>query len=137
MKDKDLKYFKNILQDQLNQLLSRADKTFADLIARPENSSEIVDLAQAEIDRGFMLRIRERERHLIAKILLALQNIEDGTFGICEECGEEIAVQRLKARPVTTFCIECKERKETLERLQSGSREAQYLSSVRTLKRYA
>ena len=67
-----------------------------------------------------MLRIRDRERKLISKIDKALDRIEDGTFGICEECGEEITEGRLKARPVTTFCIGCKEEQEKLEKTRQG-----------------
>jgi DnaK suppressor protein len=64
------------------------------------------------------LRIRDRERTLIGKIREALERIEDGTYGICEECGEEITAERLKARPVTTLCIECKKRQETEEKVK-------------------
>jgi DnaK suppressor protein len=65
-----------------------------------------------------MLRLRDRDRKLVKKIREALSRIEDGTFGICEMCGEEIAIARLKARPVTTLCIECKSRQEEEERLR-------------------
>jgi DnaK suppressor protein len=71
-----------------------------------------------ESDRNFELRIRDRERKLIGKIREALDRIEDGTFGICEACGEYISEQRLKARPVTTLCIECKKKQENEERVR-------------------
>jgi DnaK suppressor protein len=63
-----------------------------------------------------MLRIRDREHKLIKKIKKALERIDNGTFGICETCGEEISVKRLKARPVTSQCIECKSKEEALEK---------------------
>jgi DnaK suppressor protein len=63
-----------------------------------------------------MLRIRDREHKLIKKIKKALDRIENGTFGICESCGEEISIKRLKARPVTSQCIECKSKEEALEK---------------------
>jgi DnaK suppressor protein len=63
------------------------------------------------------LRLRDRDRKLIRKIEEALERIEDGTFGICEECGEEIGIPRLKARPVTTLCIKCKSKQEEEEAL--------------------
>jgi DnaK suppressor protein len=63
-----------------------------------------------------VLRIRDRERKLIFKIQEALTRIDEGTFGICEECGEEIGIERLKARPVTTLCIECKSSQEVEEK---------------------
>jgi DnaK suppressor protein len=71
-----------------------------------------------ESDRNFELRIRDRERKLIGKIKDALERIEDGSFGICEECGEDISEQRLKARPVTTHCIDCKTNQEKDERVK-------------------
>jgi DnaK suppressor protein len=63
-----------------------------------------------------LLRIRERERRLITKITEALERIEEGTFGICERCGEDISDKRLEARPVTTLCINCKQEQEDLEK---------------------
>jgi DnaK suppressor protein len=63
-----------------------------------------------------MLRIRDRENKLIKKIKKALDRIENGTFGICEKCGEDISVKRLKARPVTTHCIDCKTKEEAFEK---------------------
>ena len=63
-----------------------------------------------------MLRIRDRERKLIFKIQEALRRLDDGEYGVCEECGENIGIERLKARPVTTLCIECKSSQEMEER---------------------
>jgi DnaK suppressor protein len=63
-----------------------------------------------------MLRMRDRERKLIFKIQEALQRLENGEYGVCEECGEDIAIDRLKARPVTTLCIDCKSSQEIAER---------------------
>ena len=79
------------------------------------------DQASAEIDRNFMLRLKGRERKLLKKIDQALEKIEGGTYGICEACGEEINIKRLKARPVTTMCIECKTEQEEEEKLREGS----------------
>jgi DnaK suppressor protein len=75
-----------------------------------------LDRASFESERGFMLRIRDRESKLIRKIQRALENLGNGGFGICEMCDEEIAIERLKARPVTTHCIKCKTKMEALER---------------------
>jgi DnaK suppressor protein len=81
-----------------------------------ENFPDPTDRASLEADRNFMLRIRDRESKLIKKIKKALDRIDNGTFGICEKCGEDIAPARLKARPVTTQCIECKTKEEALEK---------------------
>ena len=76
------------------------------------------DRATAESDRAFTLRLRDRERKLIKKIQKAIQRIDDGEFGQCQECGDEISVARLKARPVTTLCIACKSKQEQDEKVR-------------------
>jgi len=79
------------------------------------------DRASLESDRNFLLRIKDRERKLILKVKEALDRIDNGTFGICESCGKSISEKRLKARPVTTLCIECKtevENQEQKERMR-------------------
>jgi|WetSurSiteA1Bulk_404760.scaffolds.fasta_scaffold02045_5 DnaK suppressor protein len=81
---------------------------------------DLGDQASAEIDRNFMLRIKGRERKLIKKIEEAIERIDEGTFGICEKCGEDIDLRRLDARPVTTMCIECKTLQEEEEKLREG-----------------
>ena len=81
-----------------------------------ENFPDPSDRASMESNRNSILRIRDRERKLIFKIQQALQRLDAGEFGICEECGEEIAMERLKARPVTTLCIECKANQEVEEK---------------------
>jgi len=116
MKKKDLDYFKKLLNHQLEELLSQADDTVSGMTAPKENFPDPTDRASLEADRNFMLRIRDRESKLIKKIKKALERIEDGTFGICETCGEEISIKRLKARTVTTQCIDCKTKEEALEK---------------------
>jgi len=110
--------FRRILMDRLNKLLEEANKTMSEMAGEVENFPDPTDRAVLESDRNFELRIRDRERKLIKKIKDALQRLEDGTFGICEECGEEISEERLMARPVTTLCIKCKERQEKEEKLR-------------------
>lgn len=75
-----------------------------------------VDLASSEWDQSMNLRLRDRERVLLKKIEIALEKMEKGEFGICEECGEEIGMKRLEARPVTELCIQCKEEQEKVEK---------------------
>jgi DnaK suppressor protein len=81
-----------------------------------ESFPDPTDRASLESDRNFMLRMKDRERKLIVKIKKALERIENGTFGICERCGEDISIKRLTARPVTTLCIDCKTKEEALEK---------------------
>ena len=83
-----------------------------------ENLSDVGDQATAVADQNFLLRLKEREQKLLKKIDEALERIANGTFGICESCGGEIGYKRLKARPVTTLCIECKTRQEQEEKVR-------------------
>jgi DnaK suppressor protein len=80
--------------------------------------SEIGDQASAEIDRNFLLKLKERERKLLKKIDKAIEKIENNAYGICESCGEEIDTKRLEARPVTDMCIACKTEQEEEEKLR-------------------
>jgi DnaK suppressor protein len=116
MKKKDIEYFKAFLTDRLEELLSHADDTVSGMTAQKENFPDPTDRASLEADRNFMLRIRDRESKLIKKIKKTLDRIENGTFGICETCGEDISEKRLKARPVTAQCIDCKTKEEAFEK---------------------
>ncbi|OQX63719.1 MAG: RNA polymerase-binding protein DksA [Desulfococcus sp. 4484_241] len=117
MKKKDLEYFKELLTNRLNELLAQADGTVSDMTTDEETFPDPTDRASHESERNFTLRIRDREHKLIKKIKKALERIENGTFGICETCGEEISIKRLKARPVTTQCIKCKTKEEEIEKV--------------------
>jgi len=116
MKKKDIEYFKKYLTDQIEELLQQADSTVSGMTTPKENFPDPTDRAALEAARNFMLRIRDREHKLIKKIKKTLVRIENKTFGICEKCGEEISLERLKARPVTTQCIDCKTKEEALEK---------------------
>jgi DnaK suppressor protein len=116
MKKKDKEYFKKYLTERLQELLNQADNTVSGMTETKENFPDPTDRAALEADRNFMLRIRDREAKLIKKIKEALERIENDTYGICESCGEDISIKRLKARPVTTQCIECKSKEEALEK---------------------
>ena len=116
MNKKDTKYFQELLANRLEDLLNQADDTVSGMTTPKENFPDPTDRASLESDRNFMLRIRDRESKLIKKIKKALARIENGTFGICEKCGEDISKQRLNARPVTTQCIECKTKEEAFEK---------------------
>ncbi|MBI5015632.1 MAG: RNA polymerase-binding protein DksA [Deltaproteobacteria bacterium] len=119
MEPERLEYFKTLLQERLSVLLTEARATVTDLAEGDENYADPTDRAAAESDRNFLLRIRDRERKLIVKIQEALQRVEEGTFGVCETCGDEIGEKRLEARPVTTQCIDCKTEAEKKERTGS------------------
>lgn len=117
MKDEHLQYFRDLLNQQLEELLKKGDDTVSGLKeGQDENLSDPSDRATLEIDQFMLLRIRDRERKLIEKILKAFKRIDEGEFGVCEQCGEDISLSRLKARPVTTLCISCKTRQERSEK---------------------
>lgn len=100
--------------------LERLSSGNRELISEKEREQDLlydfVDQASIESDRDLNYRIKERESRLISKIQDALDRIESGEFGICEECGEEISEKRIMARPVTTLCISCKTKQEAMEK---------------------
>ena len=116
METHDLEYFHAILIKQLNDLLKKSDETVSLLLEFTADSPEFIDQATHEADRTLRLRMRDRENKLIRKINRSIARFEDGTFGICDVCGDDIPIQRLKARPVTTYCIACKNKMETMEK---------------------
>ena len=115
MKKKDLEYFRKVLVRRQRDLYKQADVANTDLQEPTVKAIDPVDQASLQTTRDFTLRIKVRESRLIGKINQSLARIEAGTFGICDMCGEEISIQRLKARPVTNFCIICKNKMEALE----------------------
>ena len=120
MDKETLEYFRNLLNGMLSDLLSEAGRAVSDMSdSNEENFPDPSDRAALETDRNFLLRVKDRERKLISKIKEALGRIEDGSFGICDHCEEEISVKRLEARPVTTSCIECKKEEEENEKARS------------------
>jgi len=109
--------FRQLLQQQLDELQREAGKTATEMADEKTNFPDPTDRASLESDRNFELRIRDRERKLISKIREAIERIEEGTFGVCESCEEEIGEARLRARPVTTMCIDCKTEQERQEKI--------------------
>ncbi len=109
--------FRQLLLEEMRSLLTEADKTVHGMSTDDaEHFPDPTDRATQESDRTFELRIRDRERKLVNKIREALDRIDSGTYGICEDCGAEIGEGRLKVRPVTTQCIDCKIEEEQREK---------------------
>jgi DnaK suppressor protein len=115
MKPEDIEYFREKLQKMRDEILQKGEDTLEDMTEERTMYADPADRASAESDRSFTLRLRDRDRKLVHKIDEALDRIEDGSFGICDECGEEISGPRLEARPVTTLCIQCKSKQEEQE----------------------
>lgn len=110
-----LEYFRKHLKNWLAELNQEAQNTTHQLTHDEEVYADWTDVASVETDKTIQLKIRDRERILMTKIEEALKRIDDGTFGQCERCEELIAESRLKARPVTTLCIDCKSEMEGAE----------------------
>ena len=116
MNAKMKEYFKQKLLNWKDELLKESNQTLSNLQSDNEAKPDITDRASEEIDRSFELRTRDRERKLINKINSALQRIEDGTYGYCNETGEPIGLKRLEARPVATLSLEAQEMHEKAEK---------------------
>ena len=117
MEQKDLDYFKELLTRWLDELLSQAGNTVIGLRDSDDNLADPLDRAVLDINRSYMLRMRDRESILIKKIRRSLEDIEDGLYGICEDCGQDISIARLNARPVARRCIKCKTKQEKIEKI--------------------
>jgi len=111
-----LEKFRQLLQDKRKRLFEQAQETLSnEMVLSPDDRFDEVDQASSEYMQAFSFRLRGRERHLMNKIELALRKIDEGTYGICEECEEPIADKRLAARPEAPLCIQCKEAQEKEE----------------------
>ncbi len=120
MNTKDLQRFKTMLEESRQTLLQSAKRTLTEESNfDTDDLPDEIDLASSEYNQSMVFRLRDREKFLLKKIDKALARIEDGSFGICERCEEEISPKRLEARPVTTLCIRCKEEQEKKEKSYS------------------
>ncbi len=116
MDQNDLQFFRNQLESMLQEIQQKGQSTIEDMSGTSQVYADPADRASQESDQFFTLRLRDRDRKLINKIKAALERIDDGSYGICEMCGEDISIPRLKARPVTTLCIQCKSKQEEDEK---------------------
>lgn len=122
MNARQLEHFRNILESWKNQLMEEVDRTVHHMKDEASIFPDPLDRATQEEEFSLELRTRDRERKLIKKIEEGLQQIGDGVYGYCEDCGAEIGIRRLEARPTATQCIECKTVAEIKEK-QTGSEE--------------
>jgi len=117
MNKAQLKKFQDLLEEKREDILKRAQQTLSqDMTLDVDDLPDEMDLAASEYLQSFTFRLRGREKVFLDKIQKAIERIEEGNFGTCEECGEEISAKRLEARPETTLCIRCKEDQERVER---------------------
>ena len=116
MNDMQLTYFRQKLLEWKKELRAQSKDTLDDLRQGGLNQPDDIDRASLEVDKSLDLRTKDRARKLIIKIDQALERIEDGSYGYCEETGEEIGIDRLMARPIATLCVEAQERHERMEK---------------------
>ena len=116
MNKEQLEHFRQILLSWKRELMEEVDRTVHHMQDEASNFADPSDRATQEEEFGLELRTRDRERKLIRKINAALLRIEDGSYGYCEETGEEIGIRRLEARPVATLCLEAQQRREIAKR---------------------
>ena len=117
MDNKNLEYFKSKLKNELRELELKADGTLSASILIDSHTADPLDRAAIDMDISTIMRIRDRESKLMQKIQESLDKIEEGTYGVCELCGEDISIARLRARPVASYCIRCKTKMESFERV--------------------
>ena len=117
MNKTQLKKFRDLLESKRSEIVRRAQQTLnEDMALDSDDLPDEMDLASSEYLQSFTFRLRGREKVFLDKIQKALDRIDNGSFGMCEECGEPISMKRLEARPETTLCIRCKEDQERVER---------------------
>jgi len=117
MSKPQLEHFRKLLEDKRDDIIKKAKETLEeDMTLDTNDLPDEMDLASSEYLQSFTFRLRGREKSFLDKITKALERIDDNSFGVCEECGDEISVKRLEARPETTLCIRCKEDQERAEK---------------------
>jgi len=117
MSQRDIKKFRQLLEDKKLAVLERARKTLSEqMTLDPNDLPDEMDMASSESLQSFEFRLRGREKMHLAKLDLALKKLDAGTFGVCEECEEPIGKKRLEERPETKLCIRCKEDQERDEK---------------------
>lgn len=117
MNDRQREYFRRKLLAWKEDLLKESRETLVVLQSENENHPDLADRASSETDRAIELRARDRQRKLISKIEAALERLDEGTYGYCEETGEPISLKRLDARPIATLSVEAQERHERREKV--------------------
>ncbi len=130
MNKEKLKKFKRIFEAQRNSLLFNDKVVREDFSVCVDDRYDEIDQATTDIEQSMRMRLRNRETLYIKKVEEALKRIEEGTFGECDSCGEDIELRRLEARPTATLCVACKEEEERKEVLTASGREHKSLGST-------
>ena len=134
MRKDALKKFKKLFEEQKRSLLFSDKVVREDFSVNSDDRFDELDQATADIEQSMRMRLRNREALYIKKLDEALQRIEEGTFGDCDECGEEIGQNRLLARPTATLCVSCKEEQERKEVLTAAGHTSKSLGETMNRK---
>jgi DnaK suppressor protein len=130
MKKETLKKFKKIFEAQKKQFLFAGTVLRDDFSVNSDDRLDEIDQAATDVDKEMRMRLCNREALYVKKVEEALRRIDDGTFGECEECGEDIELRRLEARPTATLCVGCKEEQERKEGLTAAGRQHKSLGEA-------
>jgi DnaK suppressor protein len=130
MNKEKLKKFKRIFEAQRQSLLFNDRIVREDFGVNNDDRFDEIDQATTDVEQSMRMRLRNRESLYIKKVEEALRRIEDGNFGECEECGEDIELRRLEARPTATLCVACKEEEERREAITMSGREHKSLGET-------
>ena len=125
-----IKKFKRIFEAQRERILLNGRIAREDFNVCPDDRFDEIDQATTDIEQSMRMRLLNRETLYIKKLDEALRRIEEGTFGECDDCGEDIEIRRLEARPTATLCVSCKEEQERKEILTAVGREHKSLGSA-------
>lgn len=121
MKPSELRFFQQLFENLKEQILATRLSQKESLQIHKEDTGDEVDRMSSESERALQIRLQTRENSFLKKIHYALHKIKEGTYGLCEDCGEEIELARLQARPTSTLCVACKEEQERTERVYHRS----------------
>lgn len=130
MRKETLKRFKRIFEDQRQKILFNDRVLREDFSVCTDDRFDEIDQATTDVEQSMRMRLCNREILYIKKIDEAIKRIEEGSFGECEECGEDIELRRLEARPTATLCVSCKEEQEKREVLTASGREHKSLGET-------
>ncbi|MEN9722567.1 MAG: hypothetical protein RJB38_553 [Pseudomonadota bacterium] len=134
MRKDALKKFKKLFEEQKKSLLFSDRVVREDFSVNTDDRFDELDQATSDIEQSMRMRLRNREALYLKKLEEALLRIEEGTFGDCEECGEEIGHNRLLARPTATLCVSCKEEQERKEIITAAGRTSKSLGDTMNRK---
>ncbi|NDD92556.1 conjugal transfer protein TraR [bacterium] len=134
MRKDALKKFKRLFEEQRNSLLFSDRVVREDFSVNSDDRFDELDQATSDIEQSMRMRLRNREALYLKKLDEALRRIDEGTFGDCDECGEEIGHNRLLARPTATLCVHCKEEQERKEVLTAAGRTSKSLGETMNRK---